>query len=67
MLASYGMGKVRFGQAVVTGNRVYMMIKLHAISNLHDIYKTEIGFKIEVGGQRGPVLEGIAALLYYSR
>lgn len=65
MLVNYGMDKMRFGQAVVTGSRVRMVTKLHAISNLRGICKTEIKFKIEIEGQRKPALEGIATFLYY--
>lgn len=65
MLVNYGMDKMRFGQAVVTGSRVRMVTKLHAISNLRGICKTEINFKIEIEGQHKPALEGIATFLYY--
>lgn len=65
MLVNYGMDKMRFGQAVVTGSKVRMVTKLHAISNLRGICKTEIDFKIEIEGQRKPALEGIATFLYY--
>lgn len=65
MLVNYGMDKMRFGQAVVTGSRVRLVTKLHAISNLRGICKAEINFKIEVEGQRKPALEGIATFLYY--
>lgn len=65
MLVNYGMDKMRFGQAVVMGSRVRMVTKLHAISNLRGICKTEINFKIEIEGQRKPALEGIATFLYY--
>ena len=65
MLVNYGMDKMRFGQAVVTGSRVRLVTKLHAISNLRGICKTEIDFKIEIEGQRKPALEGIATFLYY--
>ena len=65
MLVNYGMDKMRFGQAVVTGSMVRMVTKLHAISNLRGICKTEIDFKIEIEGQRKPALEGIATFLYY--
>ena len=65
MLVNYGMDKMRFGQAVVTGSKVRMVTKLHAISNLRGICKTEINFKIEIEGQRKPPLEGLATFLYY--
>ena len=65
MLVNYGMDKMRFGQAVVTGSRVRLVTKLYAISNIRGICKTEIEFKIEIEGQRKPALEGIATFLYY--
>lgn len=65
MLVNYGMDKMRFGQPVLTGSRVRMTAKLHAISNLRGICKTEINFKIEIEGQRKPAVEGIATFLYY--
>ncbi len=65
MLVNYGMDKMRFGQAVVTGSRVRLVTKLHAIANLRGVCKTEIEFKIEIEGQRKPALEGIATFLYY--
>ncbi len=65
MLVNYGMDKMRFGQPVVTGSRVRLVTKLHSISNLRGICKTEIEVKIEIEGQRKPALEGIATFLYY--
>lgn len=37
MLVNYGMDKMRFGQAVITGSRVRMTAKLHNIQNLRGI------------------------------
>lgn len=65
MLVNYGMDKMRFGQAVVTGSRVRLVAKLHSIENLRGIAKTEIDFAIEIEGQRKPALKGIASFLYY--
>ena len=65
MLVNYGMDKMRFGQPVITGSRVRLVTKLHAIQNLRGICKAEIDFKIEIEGQRKPALEGIASFLYY--
>lgn len=65
MLVNYGMDKMRFGTAVITGSRVRMTAKLHNIENLRGIARTEIDFKIEVEGQRKPALRGIASFLYY--
>ncbi len=65
MLVNYGMDKMRFGQAVLTGSRVRLVAKLHSIANLRGIAKTEIDFKIEIEGERKPALQGIASFLYY--
>ena len=65
MLVNYGMDKMRFGQAVVTGSRVRLVASLHSIENLRGIAKTEIDFAIEIEGQRKPALKGIASFLYY--
>lgn len=65
MLVNYGMDKMRFGQAVVTGSRVRLVAKLHDIQNLRGICKTEVEIKIEIEGQRKPALQGIATFLYY--
>lgn len=65
MLVNYGVDKMRFGQAVVTGSRVRLVAKLHNIADLRGIAKTEIDFKIEIEGQRKPALQGIASFLYY--
>lgn len=65
MLVNYGMDKMRFGIPVLTGSSVRLVTKLHAISNVRGICKTEIEFKIEVQGERKPALQGIATFLYY--
>ena len=65
MLVNYGMEKMRFGQAVVTGSKVRLVCKLHNIENLRGAAKTEIDFKIEIEGQRKPALQGIAVFIYY--
>ena len=49
MLVNYGMDKMRFGQAVVTGSKVRLVTKLHAISNIRGIcISFEINLKIVV-------------------
>ena len=65
MLVNYGMDKMRFGGAVVTGSRVRLVAKLHAITNLRGIAKTEIDIKIEIEGECKPALQGICSFLYY--
>ena len=65
MLVNYGMDKMRFGQAVVTGSKVRLVAKLQNIQNLRGICKAEVEIKIEIEGQRKPALQGIATFLYY--
>ncbi len=66
MLVNYGMDKMRFGQPVITGNRMRMVAKLHNIQNMRGICsKVEVDFKIEIENQRKPALEGISTFLYY--
>ena len=65
MLVNYGMDKMRFGHAVVTGSRVRMTTFLQSIANLRGTTKAEIKFKIEIEGERKPALEGVATFLYY--
>ena len=65
MLVNYGMNDMRFGQPVITGNRVRTKAILSGIQNLRGICKTEIHFIIEIEGQRKPALEGFATFLYY--
>ena len=55
MMVNYGMDKMKFGQAVVTGSSV----------RLRGVCKAEIKFKIEIKDARKPALEGIATFLYY--
>jgi acyl dehydratase len=65
MLVNYGIDKLRFGQAVVTGSRIRLRTKLHDIQNLRGICKAEVDVNIEIEGQRKPALKGIATFLYY--
>ena len=65
MMVNYGMDKMRFGKPVITGSKVRLVTKLDAIENLRGICKTQIGFKIEIEGEKKPALEGEATFLYY--
>lgn len=65
MLVNYGMDKMKFGQAVVTGSSVRLVTTLQSIANLRGVCKAEIKFKIEIKDARKPALEGIATFLYY--
>ena len=65
MMVNYGMDKMKFGQAVKSGEHVRLVADLYSIENLRGIAKTEIDFAIEIEGQRKPALKGIASFLYY--
>ena len=65
MMVNYGMDKMKFGQAVVTGSSVRLVTTLQSIANLRGVCKAEIKFKIEIKDARKPALEGVATFLYY--
>ena len=65
MMVNYGMDKMKFGQAVLSGSSLRLVASLHDIQNLRGICKAEVIFRIEIKDQRKPALEGIATFLYY--
>lgn len=65
MMINYGIEKMKYGQAVLSGQRVRLVADLHALSNLRGVAKAEIKFTIEIEGQTKKALEGIAVFLYY--
>ena len=65
MTVNYGMDKMKFGQAVKSGESVRLVADLHSIANLRGTIKVEIKFAIEIKDQKKKALEGIATFLYY--
>lgn len=65
MMINYGMDKMKFGQAVLAGQRVRLVASLHSLQNLRGVAKAEIKFAIEIEGQKKNALDGIAIFLYY--
>ena len=65
MMVNYGMDKMRFGQPVLSGNRIRLVANLAKIESLRGICKAYIDFTIEIEGQRKPALKGEAQFLYY--
>lgn len=65
MMVNYGMDKMRFGQAVLSGQSVRLVATLQDISNLRGICKAEIKFAIEIKDAKKKALEGVATFLYY--
>ena len=65
MMVNYGMDKMKFGQAVLSGQSVRLVATLHSLVNLRGVAKAEIKFSIEIKDQKKKALEGIATFLYY--
>lgn len=65
MMVNYGMDKMRFGQAVKSGESIRLVADLYSISNLRGTIKAEIKFAIEIKDQKKKAIEGIATFLYY--
>ena len=65
MMVNYGMDKMKFGQAVLSGQSVRLVAELHSLVNLRGVAKAEIKFSIEIKDQKKKALEGIATFLYY--
>ncbi len=65
MMVNYGMDKMRFGQAVLSGQSVRLVATLQSIANLRGICKAEIRFSIEIKDCKKKALEGVATFLYY--
>lgn len=65
MMVNYGMDKMKFGQAVKSGESVRLVADLHSIENLRGIAKVQIKFSIEIKEINKKALSGIATFLYY--
>lgn len=65
MMVNYGMDKMKFGQAVRSGEAIRLVADLQSIANLRGTIKAEIKFVIEIKGQKKKALEGVATFLYY--
>ena len=65
MMVNYGMDKMKFGQAVLSGQRVRLVADMQSLVNLRGVAKAEIKFAIEIEGAKKKALEGVAVFLYY--
>ena len=65
MMVNYGMDKMKFGQAVKSGESIRLVADLLSIANLRGTVKVEIKFAIEIKNQKKKALEGVATFLYY--
>ena len=65
MMVNYGLDKMKFGQAVKSGESIRLVADLLSIANLRGTVKAEIKFAIEIKDQKKKALEGVATFLYY--
>ena len=65
MMVNYGMDKMKFGQAVLSGQQIRLTASLASITNLRGVCKAEIKFNIEIKDQKKPALNGVATFLYH--
>ena len=65
MMVNYGMDKMKFGQAVKSGESIRLVADLLSIANLRGTVKVEIKFAIEIKDQKKKALVGVATFLYY--
>jgi len=65
MMVNYGMDKMKFGQAVKSGQSIRLVADMYAIENLRGVTKAQIKFAIEIKDSPKKALSGIATFLYY--
>jgi acyl dehydratase len=65
MMVNYGMDKMKFGQAVKSGQAIRLSADLYSIENLRGVTKAQIKFAIEIKDCPKKALTGIATFLYY--
>lgn len=65
MQVNYGMDQMKFGQAVLSGQRIRLHALLKDIKNLRGTCKAEVQIKIEIEGERKPAITGVTTFLYY--
>ena len=62
MMVNYGMDKMKFGQAVLSGQSVRLVADLHSLVNLRGVAKAEIKFSIEI---KRPEEESVGRYCYF--
>ena len=65
MMINYGMDKMKFGQPVLSGQRIRLVANLQSLQNLRGVAEAEIKFFIGIEGEKKKALEGVAIFLYY--
>ena len=59
MMINYGMEKMRFGQAVLSGQRIRLTASMQSLANLRGVAKAEIKFSIDIEGEGAHLLQVI--------
>ena len=65
MMINYGIDKMKFGQAVLSGQSIRLSTKLQALTNLRGAVKAEIRFTMDIKETGKKALEGTAIFIYY--
>ena len=65
MMINYGIEKMKFGQAVLAGQRIRLTASLQSLANLRGVAKAEKKDILEIEGEKKKALEGVAIFLYY--
>ena len=65
MMINCGIERMKFGQAVLSGQSIRLVATLQSLANLRGVAKAEIKFAIEIEGEKKKALEGVAVFLYY--
>ncbi len=65
MLVNYGIEKMKFGQAVLSGQSINLTAWLQSIQNLRGAVKTEVKFRMNIKETGKKALEGVAIFVYY--
>ena len=65
MMINYGIDKMKFGQAVLSGQSLRLSTKLESLANLRGAVKAEIRFTMDIKETGKKALEGTAIFIYY--
>ncbi len=65
MMINYGIDKMKFGQAVLSGQSLRLTTKLESLSNLRGAIKAEIRFTMDIKETGKKALEGTSIFIYY--
>lgn len=64
-MMNYGIERMRFGQAVLSGQHIRMKVSLDEIQNLRGAIRTNVKFVIEIQETGKKAVDGVATFVYY--